>query len=112
MRGDELNRLGRKFTGHVMLNNREVYVTEENHDCACQDVRTWIVTGSCPGARGPLRHSRHCEFSELQVQDDRKVTQPILKYLLRVAIQYNSIELINTQYRCDYTRSHAGHVML
>jgi hypothetical protein len=28
------------------------------------------------------------------------------------AIQYNSIGLINTQYRCDYTRAHAGHVML
>jgi hypothetical protein len=33
-------------------------------------------------------------------------------YLLMVAIQYNSIGLINTQYRCDYTRAHAGHVML
>jgi hypothetical protein len=46
------------------------------------------------------------------VQGDRKVTQPILKYLLTVAIQYNSTGLINTQYRCDYTRAHAGHVML
>jgi hypothetical protein len=45
------------------------------------------------------------------VQVNRKVTQPILKYLLIVAIQYNSIELINTQYRSDYTRAHVGHVM-
>jgi hypothetical protein len=29
-----------------------------------------------------------------------------------VAIQYNSSGLINTQYRCDYKRAHAGHVML
>jgi hypothetical protein len=49
-------------------------------------------------------------FSELQ--SDRKVMQPILKYLLMVAIIYNSIGLINTQYRCDSTRAHAGHVML
>jgi hypothetical protein len=44
--------------------------------------------------------------------DDRKVTQPILKYLLVVEIKYSSIGLINTQYRCDYTRGQAGHVML
>jgi hypothetical protein len=47
-----------------------------------------------------------------QIQSDRKVTQPILKYLLMVAIQYSSIGLINTQYRCDYAKVHAGHVML
>jgi hypothetical protein len=29
-----------------------------------------------------------------------------------IVIQYNSTGLINTQYRCDYTRAHAGHVML
>jgi hypothetical protein len=29
-----------------------------------------------------------------------------------VAVQYNSIGLINTQYLCDYTRAHSGHVML
>jgi hypothetical protein len=46
------------------------------------------------------------------LQADRKVTQSILKYLLMFAIQYNSTELINTQYRCDYTRAHAGHVIL
>jgi hypothetical protein len=46
------------------------------------------------------------------IQNDRKVTQLILKYLLMVAIQYNSTEFLNTQYRCDYTRAHAGHVML
>jgi hypothetical protein len=46
------------------------------------------------------------------LQGDQKVTQPILKYLLMVANQYNSSGLINTQYRCDYTRAHAGHVML
>jgi hypothetical protein len=39
------------------------------------------------------------------IQGDRKVTQPIWKYLLVVAIQYNSIGLINTQYRCDYARA-------
>jgi hypothetical protein len=46
------------------------------------------------------------------IQSDRKITQPILKYILMVAIQYNSTGLINTQYRCDYTRAHADHVML
>jgi hypothetical protein len=34
-----------------------------------------------------------------------------VQYLLMVAIQYSSIGLINTQYRCDYSRAHAGHVM-
>jgi hypothetical protein len=29
-----------------------------------------------------------------------------------IAIQYNSIGSINTQYRCNYTKAHAGHVML
>jgi hypothetical protein len=52
--------------------------------------------------------SRICRI----VQANRKVTQPILKYLLLVAIQYNSTGLINTQYHRDYTRAHAGHVML
>jgi hypothetical protein len=46
------------------------------------------------------------------IQGDQKVTQSILKYLLMVAIQCNSIGLINTQYHCDYTRTHTGHVML
>jgi hypothetical protein len=46
------------------------------------------------------------------MRGDGKVTQPMLKYLLMVAIQYNSIGLINTQYNCDYTRAHAGRVML
>jgi hypothetical protein len=41
------------------------------------------------------------------LQNDRKVTQPILIYLFMVAIQYNSTGLINTQYRCDYTGAHA-----
>jgi hypothetical protein len=40
----------------------------------------------------------------LLIQDNRKVTQPILKYLLMVVFQYNSIGLINAQYRCDYTK--------
>jgi hypothetical protein len=48
----------------------------------------------------------------MATQCDREVRQPILKYLLTVAIQYNSIGLINTLYRCDYTTAHAGHVML
>jgi hypothetical protein len=47
------------------------------------------------------------------IQSDQKVMQPVLyKHLLMVAIQYNSIGLINTRYHCDYTRAHAGHVML
>jgi L-lactate utilization protein LutB len=46
------------------------------------------------------------------IQGDRKITQPILEYLLMVAIQYNSIGLINTQYRSDFTKAKAGHVML
>jgi hypothetical protein len=46
------------------------------------------------------------------IQSDQKVTQPILKHLLIVAIKYNSTGLINTKYRCDYTRAHAGHIML
>jgi hypothetical protein len=41
----------------------------------------------------------------LIIQNDRKVTQPILKYLLM--LQFNTI-----QYRCDYTRAHAGQVIL
>jgi hypothetical protein len=48
----------------------------------------------------------------LEIQDDQKVTQPILKYLLMVAVQYISIGLINTQYRCDYTRALSDHNML
>jgi hypothetical protein len=46
------------------------------------------------------------------MQGDRKLTQPILKYLLMVAIPYNWIGVINAQNRCDYTRAHAGHDML
>jgi hypothetical protein len=45
------------------------------------------------------------------IQSGRKVTQPI-KYLFVVEIQYNMIGLISTQYHCDYTRAHAGHIML
>jgi hypothetical protein len=48
----------------------------------------------------------------MNIQGDLKVTQPILKHLLMVTIQYSSIGLINTQYRCDYTRAHTSHVML
>jgi hypothetical protein len=50
--------------------------------------------------------------STLIIQGDRNVTQLILKYLLMVEIEYNSIVLTNTQYRCDYTRAHVGHFML
>jgi CO dehydrogenase/acetyl-CoA synthase delta subunit len=46
------------------------------------------------------------------LQSDRRLVQSLFKYLLMVAIQYNSIELTNTQYHCDYTSAHAGHVML
>jgi hypothetical protein len=53
----------------------------------------------------------HCHLLQ-EIQDDRKATQPILKYLLMVTIEYNSTGLITTQYRCDYTRSQVGHVML
>jgi hypothetical protein len=45
------------------------------------------------------------------IQSNWKVMQPILKYLLMVAIQYNLTGLINTQYHCDYTRAHTGHIM-
>jgi hypothetical protein len=34
--------------------------------------------------------------SHIEIKVDRKVTQPILEYLLMIAIQYNSIGLINT----------------
>jgi hypothetical protein len=58
-------------------------------------------------------HIRKTESTlPMHLQGDRKVMQPMLKYLLMVAIQYNSTGSINTQYRCDYTRAHAGHVML
>jgi hypothetical protein len=40
------------------------------------------------------------------IQGHRKVMQPVLKCLLSVEIQYNSIELINTQL------PHVGHIML
>jgi hypothetical protein len=58
--------------------------------------------------------SRNCwKCSALcQIQGDQKVTQPILKYLLMVAIQDTLIGLINTQYLSDYVRFHAGHSML
>jgi hypothetical protein len=36
----------------------------------------------------------------------------MLKYLVMVSVQYNSIGLMNTQCLYDYTRAHAGHVML
>jgi hypothetical protein len=42
-------------------------------------------------------------FKKSQIQCDRKVAQPILKYLLMFAIRYISIRLINTQYRSDST---------
>jgi hypothetical protein len=41
---------------------------------------------------------------------DREVIQPMLEHLLMIVIRYSSTALINTQYRCDHTRSHAGHV--
>jgi hypothetical protein len=44
--------------------------------------------------------------------DNQKVTQPVFKYILMAAIQYDLIRLKNTQYHCDYIRVHAGHVML
>jgi ABC-type transport system involved in Fe-S cluster assembly fused permease/ATPase subunit len=47
------------------------------------------------------RVSERCIEINIFIQADRKVTQHILKYLLMFAIQYNSIGLINTQYRCD-----------
>jgi hypothetical protein len=46
------------------------------------------------------------------IQSDWKVMQSILKYLLMVAIQYESIGLLNTQYFSDYTRANEGHIML
>jgi hypothetical protein len=46
------------------------------------------------------------------IHGDREVTQPILKYLLIAAIQFNSILLTDPQYRCNCATAHAGHVML
>jgi hypothetical protein len=43
-------------------------------------------------------------YASHNIQSDRKVTQPIIKHLLIVTFQHNSIEWINTQYRCDYIR--------
>jgi hypothetical protein len=48
-------------------------------------------------------------YNSENIQDDQKVTQPILKYLLMVAIQYNLIGLINTQCRCDYKSPRRSH---
>jgi hypothetical protein len=48
----------------------------------------------------------------MKLQGDGKVTHPVLKYLLMVEIQYSFSGLINTQYRCYYTRAHADHVIL
>jgi hypothetical protein len=66
-----------------------------------------------------IKHLLVSDYSELEMhhtniylQNDQKVMQLILKYLMTVAIQYNSTGLINTQYRSDYARAHAGHVML
>jgi hypothetical protein len=52
------------------------------------------------------------EEQKLFIQDDQRVIQSILKYLLVVAIQCNLIGLINTDYQCDHTRGRAGHVVL
>jgi hypothetical protein len=46
------------------------------------------------------------------MHSDREITQPILKYLLMIAFNYVAIGLINIKYLSDYTRAHAGHVML
>jgi hypothetical protein len=48
----------------------------------------------------------------IETQGDRKVTQPVLKYLLLFAVQFSWTGLTNTQYRCDYTTANAGHVVL
>jgi hypothetical protein len=49
---------------------------------------------------------------DCKIQGDQKVTQPILKYILMIAVQYSLTGLINTQYHCDYTRAHTGYIML
>jgi hypothetical protein len=49
-----------------------------------------------------------CKYIDCFYTGWSKVMQPILKYWLMVAIQYNLIGLINTQYRCDYTIAHAS----
>jgi hypothetical protein len=66
-------------------------------------LRVWVTSRPLRGDASP---------NTCQIKHCRKGTQPTLKYLLMVAIQYNSIGLTNTQYRCDYTRAHAGHVIL
>jgi hypothetical protein len=64
---------------------------------------------ACPAFTEPKFKCSHFRESIIQVTE---VTQPILKYLSMVAIQYNSTGLINTQYCCGYTIAHAGHAML
>jgi hypothetical protein len=68
-----------------------------------------------PGLKTPSIYDG-CSTSNIQecvtlIQSEWKVTQPTFKYLLMVAIQYNLIGLINTQYRCDYTTALAGHTV-
>jgi hypothetical protein len=45
---------------------------------------------------------RKYEDLVLVVQDDQKSHATLLKYLLMVAFQFNSIEKTNTQYHCDH----------
>jgi hypothetical protein len=64
-----------------------------------------LIRSGCvwPVVAGVVQAWHECR-ADCLVQDDKKFTQPILKYLLMVAIQYNSIGLIDTD-RCDYTRA-------
>jgi hypothetical protein len=81
-----------------------------------RNVGTYLSIYTASEPRRQHRYQTHIDFTIktrlAQIQGDRNVTQHMLKYLLKAAIQYNSTGLINTQYRCEYTRAHAGHVML
>jgi hypothetical protein len=46
------------------------------------------------------------------IESYRKITQPILKKITGGCNSVQSDWIFNTQYRCEYTRAHAGHVML
>jgi hypothetical protein len=56
-----------------------------------------------------LKHFRNSSYLK---HSDRKITQPVLKYLLKITIHFNSTDFTNTQYRRVYTTACAGDVIL
>jgi hypothetical protein len=84
-----------------------------NHDDSQLNAQLHETTSRATLQHKYISYTTGCLGSPVtQIQADWKVTQPILKYLLMVVIQYNLIGLINTLNCCDCEKAHAGHVML